>query len=45
MTWQLAPCRIDPDLVVTQDGESRWSVLISQPADAAVTVDLSVVSP
>ena len=32
-----------PDLVVTQDGESRWSVVISQPADAAVTVALSVV--
>ena len=31
-----------PDLVVTQDGESRWSVVISQPADAAVTVALSV---
>ena len=32
-----------PDLVITQDGESRWSVVISQPADAAVTVALSVV--
>ena len=32
-----------PGLVVTQDGESRWSVVISQPADAAVTVALSVV--
>jgi hypothetical protein len=32
-----------PDLVVTQDGESRWSVLISQPVDAAVTVALSAV--
>lgn len=31
-----------PDLVVTQDGESRWSVVISQPRDAAVTVALSV---
>jgi hypothetical protein len=31
------------DLVVTQDGQSRWSVLISQPVDAAVTVALSVV--
>jgi hypothetical protein len=31
-----------PDLVVTQDGESRCSVIISQPADAAVTVALSV---
>lgn len=32
-----------PELVVTEDGESRWSVVISQPADAAVTVTLSVV--
>jgi hypothetical protein len=33
------------DLVVTQDGESRWSVVLSQPSDAAVTVALSVVAP
>jgi len=33
------------DLVVTQDGESRWSVVVSQPSDAAVTVALSVVAP
>ena len=33
------------DLVVTQDGESRWSVVVSQPSDAAVTVALSVVDP
>jgi hypothetical protein len=29
-------------LVITQDGESRWSVVVSQPDDAAVTVTLSV---
>lgn len=34
-----------PDLAVTHDGESRWSVVISQPADAAVTVALSVAGP
>jgi hypothetical protein len=34
-----------PHLAVTQDGESRWSVVISQPADAAVTVALSVAVP
>jgi hypothetical protein len=34
-----------PDLVVTQDGESRWSVVISQPADAAVAVALSTAGP
>jgi hypothetical protein len=33
------------DLVVTEDGESRWSVVLSQPSDAAVTVALSVVAP
>jgi hypothetical protein len=32
-----------PELVVTQAGETRWSVVISQPADAAVTVALFVV--
>lgn len=32
------------DLVVTQDGESRWSVVLSQPSDVAVTVALSVVA-
>jgi hypothetical protein len=34
-----------PDVVITRDGESRWSVVISQPADAAVTVALSVAGP
>jgi hypothetical protein len=29
-------------LDVTQDGESRWSVVVSQPDDVAVTVTLSV---
>lgn len=33
----------ESDLVVTQDGESRWSVLISQPTDAAVSVAVSIV--
>jgi len=33
------------DLVVTQDGESRWSAVVSQPSDAAVTIALSVVGP
>jgi hypothetical protein len=32
-----------PDLVIAEDGESRWSVLISQPVDAAVAVALTVV--
>jgi hypothetical protein len=33
------------DLVVTQDGESRWSAIVSQPSDAAVAIALSVVGP
>jgi hypothetical protein len=33
------------DLVVAQDGESSWSVVISQPADAAVAVALSIAGP
>jgi hypothetical protein len=34
---------LGPDLVVAQDGQTRWSVVISQPPDTAVTVALSVV--
>ena len=37
--------RSGQNLVVTQDGESRWSVVVSQPSDVAVTVALSVVAP
>lgn len=34
-----------PHLPVTQDGESRWSVTISQPEDVAVSVTFSLDLP
>jgi hypothetical protein len=33
------------ELVVAQDGDSKWAVVISQPTDTAVTVALSVEGP
>jgi hypothetical protein len=33
---------VGPSLVVAEDGTSRWSVVVSQPPDAAVTVSLAV---
>lgn len=40
--WASGATSRDPNLRVTEDDASHWSVIVSQPSDAAVTVSLFV---